>query len=454
MDGHSVSVDGRVSMPAEHLQVMIAETPVGGVLEVPEAVYVGSITIDRPITLVGIGDVLIDGAGQGTIVTITAADVAVRNLNLAGTADGPLDAPSGLLLEGADRAHIEDVTIRRSYIGITVRLSDAVVIEGVDIRGHGTIVGESHVTDADATEQAHRQHASHDQASDVRTEAQIRGDGIWLWNTTDATVRESTIADVRDGVYVSYGRHTTLEGNRIVDSRYAVHDMYAGDLVVRANDLVGNLSGLVLMYGGPVTVAANIITESGSPSTGFGVLVKDVGSVTIEGNVIADNRIGVQTDDAGRTGGEPTILRANTIAMNAIGSDAATLDRRGGDGQRLHRELHAGHPRRRGKHAGRVRARGRRQPLERLRRLRRRWRRHRRSPLRAERPDERAPGRGTRCCWPWRPVPPSACWPRSESDGRPPTRSSPMRRPCCVRRAPTCGPHETTPPLRCGSPGC
>lgn len=319
MAGHSVSVDGRVSMPAEHLQVMIAETPVGGVLEVPEAVYVGSITIDRPITLVGIGDVLIDGAGQGTIVTITAADVAVRNLNLAGTADGPLDAPSGLLLEGADRAHIEDVTIRRSYIGITVRLSDAVVIEGVDIRGHGTIVGESHVTDADATEQAHRQHASHDQASDVRTEAQIRGDGIWLWNTTDATVRESTIADVRDGVYVSYGRHTTLEGNRIVDSRYAVHDMYAGDLVVRTNDLMGNLSGLVLMYGGPVTVAANIITESGSPSTGFGVLVKDVGSVTIEGNVIADNRIGVQTDDAGRTGGEPTILRANTIAMNAIG---------------------------------------------------------------------------------------------------------------------------------------
>ena len=108
-------------MPAEHLQAMIAETPVGGVLEVPEAVYVGSITIDRAHHP-GRGRRRADRRRrEGTIVTITAADVTVRNLNLAGTADGPLDAPSGLMLEGADRAHIEDVTIRQSYIGITVR---------------------------------------------------------------------------------------------------------------------------------------------------------------------------------------------------------------------------------------------------------------------------------------------------------------------------------------------
>ena len=132
-------------------------------------------------------------------------------------------------------------------------------------------------------------------------------------------VRDTTIEHARDGVYISYGQRATLEDNRILDSRYAIHDMYAEDLVARGNDLVGNLSGLVLMYGGPVTVSANTITESGSPSTGFGVLVKDVGSVTIEGNVIADNRVGVQSDDAGRTGGDPTMLRGNTIAMNAIG---------------------------------------------------------------------------------------------------------------------------------------
>ena len=95
--------------------------------------------------------------------------------------------------------------------------------------------------------------------------------------------------------------------------------MYTEDLTVRANLFEGNLSGLVLMYGGPVHVVGNTIIESGSPSTGFGVLVKDVGGVTVEGNVVADNRVGLHIDDAGRTGGDPTLVLGNTIAMNHIG---------------------------------------------------------------------------------------------------------------------------------------
>ena len=34
---------------------------------------------------------------------------------------------------------------------------------------------------------------------------------------------------------------------------------------------------------------------------------------------MADNRVGVHIDDAGRTGGDPTLVLGNTIAMNQIG---------------------------------------------------------------------------------------------------------------------------------------
>ncbi|MGZ8630333.1 MAG: right-handed parallel beta-helix repeat-containing protein [Actinomycetota bacterium] len=315
---HVVTPDGMVSMPAEHLQVMIDETPPGGTLLVPEAVYVGAVTIDEPVTLEAEGRPVIDGNLEGSVVTITAPDVTIRGLTLRRSAIGPLDSPSGLMLEQADHATIQDVTIEECYIGITVRLSDAVTIDGVSIRGQGVITGEEHVVETD-DEGEHRQHAGGDQGVGMHTDAQVRGDGIWLWNATDAVVRDTTIDEARDGVYVSYGTGNLLERIRITDSRYAVHDMYAEDLTVRASVLEGNLSGLVLMYGGPVRVVGNTIIESGSPSTGFGVLVKDVGTVTIERNVVADNRVGVQVDDAGRTGGEPTLLRGNTIAMNHIG---------------------------------------------------------------------------------------------------------------------------------------
>lgn len=315
---HVVTPDGMVSMPAEHLQVMIEETPPGGTLIVPEAVYVGAVTIDEPVTLEGEGHPVIDGNLEGSVVTITAPDVTIRGFTLRRSAIGPFDSPSGLMLEQAHRAVIEDVSIEQSYIGITVRLSDGVTIDGVSIRGQGVITGEEHVVETDE-EGEHRQHAANDQGVQMHTDAQVRGDGIWLWNATDAVVRDSTIDAARDGIYVSYGTGTLLERLRISDSRYAVHDMYAEDLTVRASVLDANLSGLVLMYGGPVHVVGNTIMESGSPSTGFGVLVKDVGGVTVEGNVVADNRVGVQADDAGRTGGEPTLVLGNTIAMNQIG---------------------------------------------------------------------------------------------------------------------------------------
>jgi nitrous oxidase accessory protein len=316
---HVVTPGGMVSMPAEHLQVMIEETPPGGTLLVPEAVYVGTITIDEPVTLEGQGRPVIDGNLEGSVVTVTAPDVTLRGLTLRRSAAGPVDSPSGVLLERADRAVIEDVTIEQSYMGITVRLSEDVIVDGVSITGQGVIAGEEHVTETDAGAAEHRQHASGDQGAQMRTEAQLRGDGIWLWNAPRATVRDTRIERTRDGIYVSYGAGVLLERNEILHSRYAVHDMYAEDLTVRANLLEGNLSGLVLMYGGPVAVLGNTIIESGSPSTGFGVLVKDVGSVAVERNVVADNRVGLHVDDAGRTGGDPTLIRGNTIAMNHVG---------------------------------------------------------------------------------------------------------------------------------------
>lgn len=311
MGDMTTTPDGMVSMPAEHLQAMIDHAEPGSTVEVPEAVYVGQIRIDRPLTLVGQGRPILDGAGMGSVLRVVAPDVTVRGFSIRDSGRGPVGTPSGVMVNEADRAVIEDVDVQDCYIGITVRGSADVVIDDASILGEGMITGELHVVDTG-------EHAGHD-VGDVAPAAQIRGDGIWLWNTIDAVVRDSTIDTVRDGIYLSYGTGATLQDNTVHDSRYAIHDMYSEDLAIRRQTLRGNLSGVVLMYGGPVEVSDNTILESGSASTGFGVLVKDAGDVTLTRNVIADNRVGLHIDDAGRTGGAPTRLVDNTIAMNQIG---------------------------------------------------------------------------------------------------------------------------------------
>jgi len=311
MGGMTTAPDGTMTMPASHLQAMIDHAASGSSLMVSDGVYVGQVRIDVPITLIGIGRPVLDGGGMGSALRITSPDVTVRGFDIRNAGRGPVGSPSGVMIQHADRAAVEDVRIVDCYIGITVRGSEGVVIDRVSIHGEGMISGELHVVDPEAD-------AGHDMG-DMAPAAQIRGDGIWLWNAVNPIVRDSTIDTVRDGIYLSYGTGALLEGNTVLDSRYAIHDMYAADVTVRATMLRGNLSGIVLMYGGPVMVADSTIVESGSASTGFGILVKDAGGVEIVRNVIADNRVGIHMDDAGRTEPAPNRVAQNTIAMNQIG---------------------------------------------------------------------------------------------------------------------------------------
>lgn len=321
MGDMTTAPDGWVTMPADHLQVMIDTAPAGSTLEVPKAVYIGSVLLDKQITLVGQGRPIIDGAGHGSVLHVTSPDVTVRNFTIRGSGSGPIGTPSGIMIEGGDRATIQDVYVQASYLGITVRRSTGVTIDHVRIRGYanGFVSGEMHAVGDSESSGGMGDMSGMSGSTDESGIGLLRGDGIWLWNTVDAVVRSSDIAEVRDGIYVSYGVRPLLEANMIEDARYAVHDMYATDLQIVGNTLRGNLSGCVLMYGGPVTLEGNTILESGSPATGFGVLLKDAGDVTLIRNVIADNRVGLHIDDAGRTGGAATRLVGNTIAMNQIG---------------------------------------------------------------------------------------------------------------------------------------
>lgn len=299
---------GRAGATAD-LQTMIDTAAPGSTVTVPAGTYIGNFTIDHPLTLVGEPGAVLDGQGDGSVLTVAAPDVDVSGVLVRGSERFPVGAPSGILVQrGGHRAHLHDLEIEDSYMGITVQRARDVVIERVSIRSSGIISGELH--------------AVNDVPSDAGGDAEptkLRGDGVWLFDSERTIVRDSVIETVRDGVQLTYGTGCVIEDVRVSDSRYGLHDMYAADVVFRGNDLSGNLSGIVLMYGGPVLVEGNTITENGSASTGFGVLVKDAGGVELRDNVIADNRVAVHIDDAGRTGGEPAALVRNTLAVNQIG---------------------------------------------------------------------------------------------------------------------------------------
>lgn len=285
------------------LGALIADTSDGGTLVLREGVYGGNVVIDRPLTIEGQGWPLVTGDHTGTVITITSPDVAISGIQVTGSGAGPSGQPAGIRVT-ADNVTLSQVVVDDSYMGIAVDGAARVRIVDSLVRGRAQhAVGD----DGHATGEHGNDHA-----------AGGRGDGISLWNAHNILIRGTQVSGARDAIYVSFGEGVLIDSNLITHSRYGVHSMYARDLVLIENTVRDNLSALVLMYGGGVNVIRNQLLENRSPSTGFGLLVKDVTEIDAVQNLMVGNRVGAHVD--GPAGGsEPIRLVANTIADNDFG---------------------------------------------------------------------------------------------------------------------------------------
>jgi nitrous oxidase accessory protein len=304
--------DGTADHSVRELTDRLARTPAGGTLTVRSGVYRGALVIDRPVTLIGIGHPVLRGDGTGTVLTIRAPQTTIRGLMIEGSGPGPVDNPAGIRVQ-ADHVVVQDTHIRDSYTGIWVEgVSDAHILGNV-IEGRRSVAAAGE-TPASATDMAAMpmKDSGHDAARAGR------GDGVSLFNAIRPVVSGNAISDVRDGVYLEYGRGTRIDCNTVVGGRYAIHSMYGKAMTVAGNHFTNNQSGPILMYGGPVTLEGNVIREEQSAATGFGVLLLDVGGVRLLRNVIVSNRVGLQIEgplDDPRA----TSVELNTIALNQVG---------------------------------------------------------------------------------------------------------------------------------------
>ena len=293
------------------LAARLAAAEPGQRIVIPPGVHTADVVIDTPVVLEGRPGAVLQGDGTGSVVTVVAPGTELRGLTVRGSGRGPTGNPAAIRIE-ADRVTVERVAVEDSYMGLAVEgATDVRLVDNV-IRGRAgaVIVDEAHAVEHDGEDGV-----SPETAGDERG---ARGDGIWLHDADHVLVRGNRITDSRDGIYVSFGTGALLDGNEVTGSRYAVHSMFASDLTLVENHLHRNLSGAVLMYRGPVLLLRNHIEGSTSPSTGFGVLLKDVVEVEAVQNVVVDNRVGLHLD--GPTGAqEPGSFVANTVARNVIG---------------------------------------------------------------------------------------------------------------------------------------
>jgi nitrous oxide reductase family maturation protein NosD len=263
----------------------IAAARDGDTIEVGPGTYREHVRIDKSVKLVGVGRPVLDGAGSGDIVEISAPGVELRGFTIRDTGID-LEKENAAVRVTAARATVEDCVLEDVLFGIDLREAPGCVIRANHIGG---------------------------KALDIAR----RGDGLRLWRSDGTLIEGNTIHDGRDAI-LWYSQNVTVRGNTSERCRYGFHLMYSDSVTIEDNTLNGNSVGVYLMYSKVVSLARNHITRNRGPS-GYGIGLKEVDQFTVENNVIAGNRVGVYLDGSPFTTAKPGEFFRNTIACNDIG---------------------------------------------------------------------------------------------------------------------------------------
>lgn len=259
------------------------------IIVVDGGVFHESITIDKPLSLVGRNTPVIDGGGQGDVVTISADDVVMTGFEIRGSAKSISREPAAIKIHGVDRITLNANTVRDAHFGIHITDSTGNTIENniIDVGGDTAVAR--------------------------------RGHGIYLWQATRSTLHGNTVMHAADGIHLEFADGNGIGANTVTDSRYALHFMYATDTRVIGNTFTDNLAGAVLMYSKDVILKDNDLSSNRKGATGSGILLKDSDNIWVESNRILRNKYGMTVDGTPQTPGATAIFRANLFALNDTG---------------------------------------------------------------------------------------------------------------------------------------
>lgn len=263
----------------------IAAAAPGDTLVIAEGEYHEHIRIDKPLTLIAQGRVVLDGDASGDIVEIAAPDVTLRGFVIRNTGID-LDQENCAIRVLAPRATIESNTLDDILFGIDLR-------ESADSRVLNNRIGGK------------------------KLDIARRGDGLRLWRSDRAIIQGNSIHDGRDAI-LWYSSGVVVRDNTAFDCRYGLHLMFSDNITITDNTLSRNSVGIYLMYSSGIEITRNRLIQNRGPS-GYGIGLKEADQFSIRDNLIVANRSGAYIDGSPFTNAKPGEFSGNTFAYNDVG---------------------------------------------------------------------------------------------------------------------------------------
>lgn len=239
--------------PQDDLQLALDRSQTGDTLVLGEGEYRGNFVVRQTIELTAQKGAVIDAAGKGHALQVEAEKSYVHDLRIINWGEDLTNQDAGILLAtSATGSRIENNSLYGGGFGIWVDATQQARILNNKVRGN------------------------------LELRASDRGNGIHLFNVSQALVKGNEVWETRDGIYIDTSNGNELVGNYLHDLRYGVHYMYSYNNLLQDNLTENTRTGYALMQSKYLTVLNNRSVND----VNYGILMNYITNSTLRNNDI------------------------------------------------------------------------------------------------------------------------------------------------------------------------
>ncbi len=249
----------------------------------------GTIVIDKPLTLIGKGQPVLDGENKYGILRIESDSVIVMDLILKDVGISYVEDLSAIRIVRSSHCTIESNRLINAFFGIYLE------------RSRDCIIRNNHVLGS----------AEHEMNS---------GNAIHLWYSSRNLIEGNHAEGHRDGIYLEFVDNSTVKRNTVRDNlRYGLHFMFSDDDNYLDNTFVSNGAGVAVMFSKNIRMEDNDFLDNWGGSS-YGLLLKDITDSEILNNRFSRNTTGIYGEGAIRITITGNDFVRNGWAINMLGS--------------------------------------------------------------------------------------------------------------------------------------
>lgn len=259
-------------------------------IRILEGIYTESgIVINKPLSIIGRNNPVIDGQFKGEIISIMTDSVLIEGLTIRNVEVSVIRDHAAIRIYRSNHCIIRNNRIENAFFGVYFEKADSNLIENNQIQGQAKMETTS-------------------------------GNAIHLWYCNHIEVKNNQVSGHRDGIYFEFVTASNISGNISTRNlRYGLHFMFSNGNEYRKNKFIKNGSGVAVMYSKEIVMEENTF-ENNWGAAAYGILLKDITDSHIERNIFLQNTVGIHAEGTNRTVIQHNEFRQNGWALRMMGS--------------------------------------------------------------------------------------------------------------------------------------